>query len=211
MSIQELGEESISRLFEEIGGPVPEECGEGLSQFNLSFLDSQRSSGSDLDVCTKGTGPSGCSDSTFINEIKRASLRPTLVRSVIRCADYAECLQVAGDIRATVAGGGNSGSSRFVAVVPHKHSLPHVHVWHDCTYRREDGGKGYCSCRVLKPYRAASTPIESNWKPYLATRKTVPRFRPLRGISTFEAAKEGNGYYSSLLKYINWYMCFTFY
>jgi len=172
---------SISELFQQAPAGLPEcqvpSVGEGPSAGTDSGVLSTR-------------GPSGRPDELLVTSIKQTGLRKTIVRSVIKCATNQGALEVARGIGHSVTKNRHCGAPSFVAVVPHQCSMPHVHVWHDCNPTQY-----MCRCRLLAPFRNGS---ESTG--LLATTKQFPSYRPLRGVPTEEARKEGNEYFERLLK-----------
>ena len=129
----------------------------------------------------------------LVSSIKRASLRKVIHRSIIISDTNEAALRVARAIGLTVTGNRHSGTSCFVAFVPHLGRRPHNHIWHDC-----NPIQGMCRDKLLDQFRA--TGKNRNEDGFLATRNTVAKFRPLRSFPTEEARKEGDTYFERLLK-----------
>lgn len=172
---------------------------EGLSLSELLELDKGTNTGFDSGMCSPGRS-GGCTDAGLIEHIKGTQLRSVINRSIIKSGSNEDALRVAEAIGASIAGNRHSGAPSFVAFVPHLQDrdgkgLPHVHVWHDC-----NPCQGFCKCALLSRWRN-STASDPNSPGFLCTRKTIPRYRPLRSVSTEEARKEGNSYFQRLFGY----------
>lgn len=186
------GEDTIFGDFQSFLESIGDELWEALEGFpsgEPAPVDQGPGPRSDSSLLPVG-GPDGRADQVLINCIKRSNLRTVVVRSIIRCATNDLAVSVSRAIGSSVTENRHSGTSCFVAVVPHQCSRPHVHLWHDCNPLQ-----GMCRCRLLTPYRG-----KEDQGGILATRKTVPGFRPLRSIPTEEARKDGDPYFSRLLK-----------
>ena len=173
-------------VLESLGDDVWEAV-EGLSLDPISPMDEGPTAEPNLSVLPAG-GSDGRPDDVLIDNIKRTNLRRVIVRSIIKCSSNEQCLEISRAIGHSVATNRHSGASSFLALVPHQCSRPHVHVWHDCNPQQ-----GMCRCRLFTEYRGGK-------EGFLATRKSVKGFKPLRSIPTEEARKEGDPYFKRLLK-----------
>lgn len=156
---------------------------QGFSQLHVTPVDQGPNSGSDSTLCTIGQpGSSGRPDDLFIQSLKRTNLRRVIVRSIIKCRTNEITLEVTRSIGSSITQNRHSGASSFVAVVPHQCGIPHVHVWHDC-----NPIQGMCRCRQFAAFREGN--LDNG---VLATRRTVPGYRPLRSKPSEEARKDGH-------------------
>lgn len=173
---------------------------QGLPQPEILAVDEGAGAGLDTPMCSVGnSGSSGRSHDMFIQSIKRTNLRRVIVRSIIKCRTNETTLEVSRAIGSSITKNRHSGASSFVAVVPHQCAIPHVHVWHDCNTIQ-----GMCRCRLFTPFREGD-----NEKGILATRRTVPGYRPLRSKPSEEARKDGDPYFERLLKYYQTFTLFS--
>lgn len=166
---------------------------QGLSQFQATPVDEGPSTRFDPALCADGNSrPSGRPVDLFVQSLKRTNLRRVIVRSIIKCRTNSITLEVARSIGSAITQNRHSGASSFVAVVSHQCGIPHIHVWHDC-----NPIQGMCRCRLFAAFREGN--LDNG---VLATRRTVPGFRPLRSKPSEEARKDGDPYFERLLRYI---------
>lgn len=180
----------IQSLLKDVRTSVPEI----IERFPVSPvppMDCGSSSGYDSSVLAI-RGPSGFSSAELLQDIKQTQLRRVINRSLIVTDTNETALFVAGAIGASIASNRHSGTSSFVAFVPHQGTRPHVHVWHDC-----NPIQNMCKCVILNHYRG-----KPRSEGMLATRKSIKGFRPLRSIPTEEARKAGDPYLQRLFKYV---------
>ena len=181
--------DDFESLFESIGSSFWEAI-ERLPLATLHPLGQGSGQGPNSIVSSLG-GPDGRADLMLVQSIKRTNLRKVIIRSIIKCRTNEGTLAVSRAIGSSITSNRHSGASSFVAVVPHQCGRPHVHVWHDC-----NPIQGMCRCRLFQPYRNGEDENDG----VLATRKTVPGYRPLRSKPTEEARKDADPYFERLLK-----------